>query len=308
VAASATLAAKIPVVATFHAAGYASCYYERWRPLATRIHACITCKIAVSEAARECVSRNFPGDYRVIPSPIVVETYAKARDGEKVSGRILFLGRPEPRKGLMYLVQAFNELRKRLPQVSLTLVGTSQEELRSLFSRSDAAESLDLRGIEALGRVSLEAKIEQMRRAEVLCAPSLGGESFGLVLTEAMAAGLPVIASDIPGYRAVMADGAAGMLVQPGDSCALEKALFSTLTDVQLRQELTAGGIERAQHFSWEKAISKIVGVYEEALAKGPMHTEGAKLPVIKQARHFMKSSGTAGKKSPREARSHALS
>jgi phosphatidylinositol alpha-mannosyltransferase len=285
----ATLVAKVPVVGTFCAAGDASRYYERWRPLAERLLACISVRTAVSEAARDCVSRHFPADYRIIPCGIEIEPYANARGGNKVRRRILFVGRPEPRKGLAVLVEAFNKLRSRMPGVSLTLVGPTFEELHALMPRFSKEGAEKFRGIEALGRISREAKIEQMRRAEVMCAPSLGGESFGIVLTEAMAAGLPVVASDIRGYRAVLADGANGVLVPPGDVLALEEALFTTLGNPELREQLSLDGIERAQRYSWDRVVNQMEEAYADALRLGPRVVEGPKVPVFKQARHFMR-------------------
>ena len=305
VAASALLEAKVPVVGTFCAAGDATRYYRRWLPLAERLMPCITVSTAVSEAARDCVNPHFPGEYRIIPCGIDIEPYAKVREVKKVKGRILFLGRPEPRKGLTVLIQAFDNLRARMPGISLTLVGTSPEQLRALFPRSDGEAAEKLKGIKALGSLSQEAKIEQMGKAEVMCAPSLGGESFGIVLTEAMAAGLPVVASDIRGYRAVLADGANGVLVPPGDVKALENALYTTLSSAELRQRLAEDGIKRAQRYSWENVLSQIEDAYADALRLGPCHVEGPKLPVFKQALHFMRLWSLNGKK-PRPARSHA--
>lgn len=305
VAASALLVSKVPVVGTFCAAGDATRYYARWLPLAERLMPCLTVRTAVSEAARDCVSPHFPGEYRITPCGIDIEPYAKARDGKKVKGRILFLGRPEPRKGLTVLIDAYNDLRKRMPGVSLTLVGTSQEQLKALYPRANGDATEKLTGIKALGHLGEAAKIEQMAKAEVMCAPSLGGESFGIVLTEAMAAGLPVIASDIRGYRAVLADGASGILVPPGDVKALENALYSTLSDSDFRERLSASGIRRAQRYSWENVLSQIEDAYAEAMRLGPCVVEGPKVPVFKQALHFLRIWSPNGKK-PRPARSHA--
>jgi phosphatidylinositol alpha-mannosyltransferase len=305
VSASTVLVAKVPVVGTFCAAGDATRYYARWRPLAERLMPCLTVRTAVSEAARDCVSPHFPGEYRLTPCGIDIEPYAKARDGKKIKGRILFLGRPEPRKGLAVLIEAYNELRKRMPGVSLTLVGTSSDQLKALFPRANGEVADKLKGIRALGHLGEQAKIEQMAKAEVMCAPSLGGESFGIVLTEAMAAGLPVIASDIRGYRAVLADGASGMLVPPGDVKALENALFSTLSDGEFRERLSADGIRRAQRYSWENVLGQIEDAYTEALRLGPCVVQGPKVPVFKQALHFMRIRAQNGRK-PRPLRSHA--
>jgi phosphatidylinositol alpha-mannosyltransferase len=304
---SATMAAKVPVVGTFHAAGGASHYYERWRPLAARILASLTVRVAVSESARDCVIGHFPGDYRVIPNGIDLETYAKAREGRKVRGRILFIGRPEPRKGLQVLVKAFKGLRSRVPGASLVLVGPTFEEFHALMARSRTASAEDFRGITPLGRVPLEAKLEQMREAEVLCAPSLGGESFGIVLTEALAAGLPVVASDIPGYRAVLAEGAVGMLVPPGSASALENALFSLLRDAELRRELSLAGSARAERYSWDRVVDQVLEVYEEAICLGPRVVKEPAVPVLGLMRHFIVSKASGGKK-PEEAGSQALS
>lgn len=306
VGSAAALAAKIPVVATFHSAGRAKDYYLRWAPLATRILACISVRIAVSEAARDCVATHFPGDYRVIPNGIDIAPYAKARTGKKTKGRILYIGRPEPRKGLTFLIDAFAGLRKHMPEVSLALVGTSEEQLRALYpKKSDELEEKFI-NVEALGSLGETAKIEQMSKAEVMCAPSLGGESFGIILTEAMAAGLPVVASDIDGYRAVLADGANGVLVPPGDATALEAALLKTLSNDELRSQLSEDGIKRAERYSWDNVISQIEEAYADAMALGPCTVTGPKVPVVKQALHFMRS-GKPKTKKLRAARGQAV-
>lgn len=287
--AAATMAARIPVVGTFHAAGTASGYYQRYRPLADRIMASISVRIAVSETARECVFANFPGDYRVIPNGIDVERYSIARMAGKTKGRILFIGRVEPRKGLSVLLEAFSSLRRRMPEASLVLAGPSPEELGALTrSRNGGGDRLE--GIEALGRVSLEMKLEQMRKAEVLCAPSLGGESFGIVLTEALAAGIPVVASDIPGYRAVLAEGAAGLLVPPSEPSALENALFSLLQSPDLRRDMSSAGIARAERYSWDRVIEQVLEAYEDALAAGPCVVRQKPVPLFGQIRHSLRT------------------
>lgn len=289
VGASATMVAKVPVVGTFHAAGEASGYYERWRPLAERILASLTMRIAVSEAARDCVDLHFPSDYRVIPNGIDLAAYAPARSGSGSGepGRIVFVGRPEPRKGLPVLVEAFFQLRKRLPHASLVLVGPTDEELRSVLPTTH--DETSLQAIRALGHTSHDVKLEEMRRAEVLCAPSLGGESFGLVLTEALAAGVPVVASDIPGYSAVLAGGDLGVLVPPGDVTGLEEALYSTLQDADLRMGLTERGSTWVERYSWDRVVDQVLEAYQEALILGPRLVDAPAVPVLGQMRHFLK-------------------
>ncbi len=305
VAASALLVSKVPVVGTFCAAGDATRYYHRWKPLADRLMPCLTVRTAVSEAARDCVSPHYPGEYRLTPCGIDIEPYAKARSAKRVKGRIMFLGRPEPRKGLTVLLEAFEELRARIPGATLTLVGTSEEQLRALFPRKTLDLAQKLEGVKALGSLGEHDKIEQMAQAEVMCAPSLGGESFGIVLTEGMAAGLPIIASDIRGYRAVLAEGANGVLVPPGDAKSLANALFNTLSDSGLRQRLTEDGIKRAQRYSWDNVLSQIEDAYADALQLGPQVVQGPRVPVAKQALHFARMLKPKVKKL-RTARSHA--
>jgi phosphatidylinositol alpha-mannosyltransferase len=290
VGASASMSARVPVVGTFHAAGDATNHYERFIPLAKRIMACMAVKIAVSESARICVNGHFPGDYRVIPNGIDVDAYAPARDGKKVPGRILFIGRPEPRKGLTVLAEAFMRLRSRLPGVTLALAGPTPSELRGLLSRAHGSWAETLEGITALGRVSHEEKLEQMRQAEVFCAPSLGGESFGIVLAEAMAAGVPVIASDIPGYRAVLDGGEAGVLVPPDSPIELESALFSLLQDPETREDLVERGIVLAERFSWDRVIDEVLVAYEDALRLGPRVVRDPAVPLLTQIRYSFRS------------------
>ena len=286
---SATMAAKIPVVGTFHAAGIASGYYQRFKPLADRIMSSIAVRVAVSEAARECVVAHFPGEYRVIPNGIDVDMYATARSVNKTNGRILFIGRVEPRKGLSVLLDAFADLRRRMPEASLVLAGPSLDDLKAFTrSRNGSGDCLD--GVEALGRVAVEVKLEQMRKAQILCAPSLGGESFGIVLTEALAAGIPVVASDIPGYRAVLAEGAAGMLVPPGEVAALESALFSLLQSSDLRRDLSVAGIARSERYSWDRVIEQVLEAYEDALVAGPVVVKQKPVPLFGQIRHSLRS------------------
>jgi phosphatidylinositol alpha-mannosyltransferase len=246
VGASATMVAKVPVVGTFHAAGEASGYYERWRPLAQRILASLT-----------------------------------------MSGRVVFVGRPEPRKGLPIMIEAFLQLRKRLPHASLVLVGPTEEEYLAVLPPTYDEQSL--LGIRALGHASHDMKVEELRQAEILCAPSLGGESFGLVLTEGLAAGLPVVASDIPGYNAVLGGGDLGVLVPPGDVPALEQALFSTLEDADLRHSLMENGSNWVERYSWDRVVDQVLETYAEALILGPRVVDASAVPVLGQIRHFFK-------------------
>ncbi|TMK23505.1 MAG: glycosyltransferase family 4 protein, partial [Actinobacteria bacterium] len=185
-------------------------------------------RIAVSEAAGWTARRFYGGRYRIIPNGVELapEGVGDVDPGGEAL-RVLFIGQAVERKGLPVLLSAFEALREHVP-ATLTLVGAGPEEVAHMM--------LDGRGVQALGKVSETRKREELARAQVLCAPSLHGESFGMVLTEGLAAATPVIASDIPGYRDVIRDGVDGMLVAPGDAVSLAESLRSLALDTQLRR------------------------------------------------------------------------
>jgi phosphatidyl-myo-inositol alpha-mannosyltransferase len=153
--------------------------------------------------------------------------------------------------------------------------------------------------------VSHDVKVREMAAAQALCAPSNGGESFGIVLVEAMAAGLPVVASDIPGYRAVLAEGTAGVLVPPDNPAALENALFNVIRDPNLRQVLTASGIARAERYSWDRLIDQVMEAYQDAMVLGPRIVRERPVPAFAQLVHFMRSRNREADR-PQEARGPA--
>jgi phosphatidylinositol alpha-mannosyltransferase len=207
-------ATTLPLVGTFHcysaspAPNHVASLLGARRRL-NRLHV----RIAVSEAAAWTGRRFYGGRYRVIPNGVDLSPGERAAPaGASVAGspaplRIAFVGQAVERKGLPVLLRAFEALREHVP-AELTIVGASREELAPLL--------LDDRGVTALGKVSDARKHAVLRDADVLCAPSLGGESFGMVLTEAFAAGTPVVASDIAGYADVVRHGADGLLVPRG--------------------------------------------------------------------------------------------
>ena len=192
----------------------------------------------------------------------------RERDGPL---RILFIGQAVERKGLPVLLRAFEALREQIP-ATLTLVGASAEEIAPML--------LDDRGVRALGKVSEERKSAELARAEVLCAPSLRGESFGMVLTEAFAAWTPVVASDIPGYRDVARDGVDSLLVAPGDALALAEALRTLALDPARRANMALAAHERAERFSWAHVAEEVLEVYEQAIAVGQPATRVARAAV----------------------------
>ncbi len=227
----------VPLVGTFHSysenalTNGIACALGAARRM-NRLHV----RIAVSEAAAWTGRRFFGGRYRIVPNGVHLDHPLLARedpapddDGRERPLRILFIGQAVDRKGLPVLLSAFEALREQLP-ATLTLVGAQEAEVSPLLLEAD--------GVRALGRVGEHEKLEELARADVLCAPSLRGESFGMVLTEAFAAGVPVVASDIAGYRDVVRDGRDGILVPPADAVALGQALRTILLDRGRRAQM----------------------------------------------------------------------
>ena len=265
---AAVFLAASPVVATFHAALETSFGYEHVQWLGRAGMDRLDVRIAVSAAARELPARLYPGDYRIIPNGVTVEQYAPAVGAAKIKGRVFFIGRAEKRKGLGVLLHAFARLRRRLPHATLVIAGATRGQARDA-SRLGSGQPLDLEGVEALGWVIDAEKVAQLAQAEVVCAPSLAAESFGIVLAEAMAAGVPVVASDLPGYRSVLGGGEAGRLVPPGEPALLADALYDLLQDDAERRRLTAAGLAAAEKLSWTRVTDEIIAAYEDALAVG---------------------------------------
>ena len=266
VSASVVMRRNAPVVGTFHAALSDSLLYRYLHPLAKWVIESLTVRIAVSDAAKEFVEARFGGEYRIIPNGVAVERYRAAREGQRLPGRILFIGRAEPRKGLGVLLRAFVRLRERHPEATLVLVGPMWAHVHALADRPGSGLPWPIPGIAALGRVTDEVKVAEMATAEVLCVPSVEGESFGIVLAEGLAAGLPVVASDLPGYRSVLRDGRAGVLVPPGDDEELARALHALLADEARRRALAEAGTVVAEELSWERVADQVIRAYEDAL------------------------------------------
>ena len=266
VSAMAVLLATSPVVGTFHAALDASGYYDQLPWVVSAIMKRIDVRVAVSEAARAFPQSRFPGPYRIIPNGVSVEKYAPALGVPKVRGRILFVGRAEKRKGLGVLLQAFTLLRERAPHATLVIAGATRRQVLET-DRNGTGLPVELTGVDALGWIADEEKIAHLGDAEIVCAPSLAAESFGIVLAEAMAAGVPVVASDLPGYRAVLRDGQAGRLSPPGDPVALADALYDLLQDEDERRRLAAAGSAAAAELSWGRITDSIIEAYEDAIA-----------------------------------------
>ena len=248
-------------VATFHAYGGWSPAYEFGSRFmggyAKRLHG----RIAVSAAARHFIDRYFPGDYKVIPNGVDVDRFRRAvpisrwQDGTR---NLLFVGRHEPRKGLLDLLKAYRILRKTGCECRLLVVGSGPQERearRYVMTRR-------LRGVEFLGRVSDAEKAQLYKTADVYVSPATGGESFGIVLLESMAAGTPIVCSDIHGYKGVVRRGREGLLVPPRNPKAIAASVAKLLRDDELRGRMSAEGVARADEFSWERVTAKVDDYY----------------------------------------------
>ncbi|MGD0020136.1 MAG: glycosyltransferase family 4 protein [Candidatus Limnocylindrales bacterium] len=248
-------------VATFHAyAGFSPAMELGSKMLpgyARKLHG----RIAVSAAARHFVDRFFPGDYKVIPNGVDLSRFQRAvpvarwQDG---TPNVLFVGRLEDRKGLPHLLKAFRLIRKSGLEARLLVVGSGPQERearRYVMTRG-------LQNVEFLGRVSDAEKAQLFKTADVFVSPATGRESFGIVLLEAMAAGAPIVCSDIHGYKGVVQRGRQAILVPPRDAKALAAGISDLLTDPVLRARLGANGQARAEQFSWEHVTAKVEEYY----------------------------------------------
>ncbi len=248
-------------VATFHAyGGWSPAYQFGSRVLgayADRLHG----RIAVSAAARHFIDRFFPGHYKVIPNGVDAERFrrsvplARWQDGTR---NILFVGRFEPRKGLLDLLKAYRILRKTGCECRLLVVGGGPQEREA--RRYVATRRLI--GVEFLGRVSDDEKAQLFRTADVYVSPATGGESFGIVLLEAMAAGAPIVASDIHGYKGVIRRGREGLLVPPREPKQFAASIARLLRDKELAGQMSAAGMIRAEEFSWPRVTAKVDDYY----------------------------------------------
>jgi phosphatidylinositol alpha-mannosyltransferase len=218
-------------------------------------------RIAVSDAAAWTGTRFFGGDYRIIPNGVDLPETAPGRRFVRADAplQIAYVGQAVTRKGLPLLLRAFEALREQVP-AELTIVGANADEVEPLLLDGG-------RGITVLGRVTDEEKTSVLRKADLLCAPSLGGESFGMVLTEAFAQGTPVVASDIAGYVDVVNDGVDGVLVPRGDATALAEALRSLALDPARRAALARGAAASAEAYAWPQVTASVVSAYEDAIA-----------------------------------------
>jgi phosphatidylinositol alpha-mannosyltransferase len=253
---------RLPLVGTFHtynenrlSNGIANLLGAR--RMFNRLHV----RIAVSEAAAWTGRRFFGGHYRIVPNGVHVDPERAARSAARPSGetlRLVFVGQAVERKGLPLLLSAFEALREHIP-TELTVIGPTPDELSPYL--------LDMQNVRVLGKVDDETKDRELEQADLLVAPSLRGESFGMVLTEAFAAGTPVVAANIPGYRGVVRDGVDGVLVPPGDAQVLAEVLRDLHEEPERRSEMARAAVHDAQRFAWPRVAGEVLQAYEDAVA-----------------------------------------
>jgi len=253
-----------PVVATFHAAIARSRAYRVAAPALRPLYRRLAARIAVSEEARRTVGAFFGDGLRVIPNGVDWSRYADLPAPQ--GSLILFIGRMEKRKGAAVLVEAFTRLKERVPSAELLLVGEGPERRAVQDAVPDALRD----AVMFAGRVEQAELAEVFKRSALLGAPSLGGESFGIVLLEAMSAGRPVVASAIPGYAAVVRHGVHGILVPAGDPGGLASALEEILTDPDRGRVMGKAGRARAERYDWPTIAAEVEEVYKEAVNAAP--------------------------------------
>jgi phosphatidylinositol alpha-mannosyltransferase len=254
---TALLVHNSPIVGTFHAAGVSAAY--RWlRPGVRFLARRIDRRCAVSEDARCLAAEALGGEYTMMFNGIEVERFAKAEPWPTVGPTIFFCGRHEPRKGLAVLLAAMADLPRDV-RLWVGSDGPQTDELRATHGDDDR--------VEWLGRLTEDEKASRLRGADVYCAPSLGGESFGVVLLEAMAAQTPLVASNLPGYANVARDGIDSLLVEPGDAAALGAAIRRVFDDHSLADDLSAAAACRADEFSMDRLARCYLGVYDDVIA-----------------------------------------
>jgi phosphatidylinositol alpha-mannosyltransferase len=251
---AALAAARCPVVATWHAAGplrWNRSAVHFWGFLMDRIDY----RIAVSEQARRSVASSFPGPFEVIPNGALIPPWADPGDREH---RVVFAGRHDRRKGLPALLSAWPEIHRRTG-ARLRVAGADPLAVRLLLTRRAVPDD----GIDVLGLLSQDRLTEELLSAKALVAPSLGMESFGMVLARAFGCALPVVASDIPGYRDVVTP-ETGLLVPPGDPDALVHAIVGLLDDEPRRRSMGACARRMAEErYSWDTIAERLVEIYE---------------------------------------------
>lgn len=274
--------ARGPMVATWHSSHTRSRILSAGYAIAQTAMEKLSGRIAVSEDARRTLVSHVGGDAVLIPNGVRIAPYATGEAMPDVrSPALLFLGRiDEPRKGLQVLIDALPALVEAVPDVRVLVAGPGDMDDRLARLEPHIASRVTL-----LGRVSDEDKIRALRAVDVYVAPHTGGESFGIVLIEAMAAGTPVVASDLPAFRRVLQDGSCGVLFDTGDAQALARELTRMLADASLRERYAHAGSQRVQDFDWERVVDDVIAVYDSVTVSGEKVTEDLRGQIVGRLR-----------------------
>jgi phosphatidyl-myo-inositol alpha-mannosyltransferase len=253
--------ARVPIVATFHANG-ALGWMKFGKSLFGFLADRLDHRLAVSTHARDTAAAWLPGEYEVLRNGVLIPPEADPHGREH---QLVFAGRQEPRKGLQVLLRAWPEIRRRTG-ARLRIAGADPLAVRLLLSRQRVSDE----GIDVLGFLTQEDLTSELLRAKALVAPSLGGESFGMVLTRAFACAAPVVASDIDGYREVMTP-EVGIIFLPGDERALTEAVVGLLENESRRASLGAGARRLAlERYSWDDIARRMLEIYEQVAERRP--------------------------------------
>ena len=276
--------ARGPLVGTFHSAMDKSRILSAGYGLAQTVLENLSARIAVSELARNTVVEHVGGDAVLIPNGVHCESFIGANpfDGAPFNGNrdpraIAFLGRfEESRKGFKLLTEAFAQISEDFPDHYLLVAGPGNQD----DAIKNLPEELHNR-IKFLGRVSDEDKARMLQSAGMYVAPNTGGESFGIVLLEAMACHTPVIASSLPAFNRVLDFGSCGLIFENEDSTSLANAIRETILESNERQERVENAFERVQTFDWDKVATAIIDVYETVTLNQPKVAENLRSQIM---------------------------
>ncbi len=260
-------------VGTFHAMARRNLGYYYGRPFLKRYFNRLHAAIAVSVPARDFIARYFEGEYRVVPNGIDCSRFnpdLQPVEAARTPGKatVLFVGRLESRKGFPTLLEAYGEVRRRRSDVRLVVVGDGP--MRWGYERQ--AEAYGIPDVQFQGYVGDDMIARFYSSADVFCAPATGGESFGIVLLEAMASGVPVMASAIPGFAQVVAHGVDGLLLPAKQPQAWAAALEAMLDDPARRRAMGQAGLRKAQLYDWSHVVDEVLDVYREARLRASAH------------------------------------
>lgn len=284
--------ARVPVVGTFHSVS-SDFPYRLFGALLRPLYRRLDHRLAVSIVARDYIQRHFPGPVEILPNGVDLERFrprmsadgangSNGPNGEDRAPTIVFVGRLDPRKGLSDLIDACAILRRLDVRFRLVVVGDGP--LRERMERK-ARRALEGQ-VEFVGRVDQERLPSFYAAADVFCTPARSGESFGLVLLEAMSTGVPIVATSLPGYRTVLTPEREGLLVNPRDPASMALALRRLLLDPGLRVRMGARGVETARRYGWEHIVDRLEEVYA-SLVPVRLERRAATAPIREQEVEF---------------------